>query len=243
MSKTLKMSEIVDTTMEVNHTSTLDDTVDNTADNTGTASTTVSDGTQTSQAQVYKDQGNVLYHEKKYSEAIEMFSEAIQVDNNNEIYYNNRSMCYAALKNWNQSLTDAKAAVSIASKYHKAHYHVIKAYIHLDKLKSARLSLLYAIKECGDKKEFQQLEALIESITTIAVRPKPTHFDVIDQLGDGNFSKIYKVKYNQSAPKVRLFACISTTAITATVSFILTCYCIYNATVDRLMILMSTYMQ
>lgn len=41
----------------------------------------------------------------------------------------------------------------------------------------------------------QALDAELTAATGVPSRPKPTDFDILDELGDGNFSKIFKAEY------------------------------------------------
>lgn len=81
----------------------------------------------------------------------------------------------------------------------------------------ARLFLLRALKACGDTKDIKILEIEYNRLTNLILRPTPNHFEVInDLLGDGNFSKVFKVSSKSSdrtvyAMKVR---CTKTDLIT-----------------------------
>ena len=146
-------------------------------------------------AEVLKEEGNKFYADGLYTEAIEKFTAALELSPENEVLYLNRSMSHAALKNWKASVTDARKAILIKSSYHKAHYRVVKGLIELACLKEARLCLLTAISACGDKKEFKQLEADILSLVAHPLRPRPHEFEILEELGTGNFTTIYKAKY------------------------------------------------
>lgn len=41
-----------------------------------------------------RDQGNNLYKQKRYNEAITAFTKAIGINQSNPTYYNNRAKCY-----------------------------------------------------------------------------------------------------------------------------------------------------
>jgi tetratricopeptide (TPR) repeat protein len=140
-----------------------------------------------------KEEGNEAYRCGLHEEAIARFSDAIKLDPKNETLFCNRSMCYAALRDWSKSAADAKESIALSQKYVKAHYRLVKAQLELQSYKDARLNLLYAIHLCGDCKELKMLEAEILLKTKIPLRPKSTDFEVIEDLGEGNFSKIYKV--------------------------------------------------
>ena len=140
-----------------------------------------------------KEEGNDAYRCGKYQEALDLFSSAIQLDPENENLFCNRSMCFAALHDWISSASDAKKSVSLSQKYVKAHFRLVKAQLELQMFRDARQNLLNALYLCGECKELKILEAEILLKTKIPLRPKSTDFEVIDELGEGNFSKIFKV--------------------------------------------------
>lgn len=145
-------------------------------------------------AAALKDEGNELFKSGQYSSAIEKFSAAISLEPENKIFFCNRSLCYAAQEDWAASLEDASKAVSLDAKYAKGHFRVVKAQLALQRYRECRFSLQNALKEVGESAEFKALEVEYAKKTGILVRPGPNDFEVIDELGDGNFSKIYKAK-------------------------------------------------
>jgi tetratricopeptide (TPR) repeat protein len=66
-----------------------------------------------SQVQELKSHGNREYSSGNYVEAIELFSQAILLDNKNEILYCNRSMAYSSLEQWKDALKDAQIVSTI----------------------------------------------------------------------------------------------------------------------------------
>lgn len=140
-----------------------------------------------------KAEGNEAYRTGSHSTALQLFSAAITLDPKNETLYCNRSMCHAALLDWKSSAIDAKESILISEKYVKAHYRLVKAQLELKTYRDARLNLLHAFRLCGESKELKTLEAEILTKTRIPLRPKSTDFEIVDDLGEGNFSKIFKV--------------------------------------------------
>jgi stress-induced-phosphoprotein 1 len=55
-----------------------------------------------------KDQGNKAFAAKDYDKAIELFSQAIQLDPQNHVLFSNRSAAKAGKKQWDQALEDAE---------------------------------------------------------------------------------------------------------------------------------------
>lgn len=167
-----------------------------------------------SAADALKEQGNAAFKEKDYDTAIKRFTEAIEVDDKNHICYTNRSLCYFSLGQWGKSAQDASIAVKLSPKYVKAHFRLLKALFELSRFKEARLHLANAIKDCGETKELKALEEELFIRTGIALRPKSTDFEIVEELGDGNFSKVYKAEHKKNkkifAIKVRHNVCNST---------------------------------
>mmetsp|Transcript_2778 Transcript_2778/g.4182 ORF Transcript_2778/g.4182 Transcript_2778/m.4182 type:complete len:928 (+) Transcript_2778:61-2844(+) len=146
-------------------------------------------------AQELKARGNSAYSEGDHEEAVRCFTEALSLCPDHEILLCNRSMAYAAMSEWDKSIEDAKQAVKLAPKYEKAYFRLVKALIQKERFKDARLYLTIGFNECGNSKHLRVLEQDILDATGIPVRPKPHDFDTIEELGDGNFSKIYKAEH------------------------------------------------
>ena len=154
----------------------------------------VSNPTVSLAATALKEEGNELFKSGQYSLAIDKFSAALDLETENKVFYCNRSLCHAALEDWAASLADATKAVNLDAKYAKAHFRVVKALLALQRYRECRFTLQTALKECGASSEFKALEVEYAKKTGILIRPGPNDFEVIDELGDGNFSKIYKAK-------------------------------------------------
>jgi tetratricopeptide (TPR) repeat protein len=166
-----------------------------------------------------KNQGNNAYKEGNFSLACDYFSQAIQ--SQEELFKNaslpdspeskdpsfllntktllstlylNRSLTNAALKDWINSAIDAQKATYLNSKYTKAHFRLVRAFIELGHLREARQSLSFGFKECGDNKDFRSVEEELFKLTGIPVRPKPNDFEVVSELGAGNYTTVYKAE-------------------------------------------------
>ena len=64
-------------------------------------------------AEDWKLKGNALVKEKKYKEALDCYSKAIELDPNNPILYSNRSAMYLNLTEYDQAIADADKAISL----------------------------------------------------------------------------------------------------------------------------------
>lgn len=160
------------------------------------------------EAESIKEQGNVAFRANEFEKALSLYTEAVDMDPSNSKYLVNRSLCYASMGKWDKSYEDAQHAVRLTPKAQKAHFRLIKAQFELSKFKEARMALLNAIKECGESKELKSLEEELLTRTGIPLRPKSTDFEIVGELGDGNFSKVYKARHKSTdrvfAIKVRI---------------------------------------
>lgn len=81
-------------------------------------------------AENLKKSGNELYKQKKYREALEMYSEAIRLLPSCAAYYGNRSATYMMLNKFTDALEDAKQATSIDKEFTKVHCHWLLVHCH-----------------------------------------------------------------------------------------------------------------
>jgi len=86
---------------------------------------------QKENAQKFKNEGNALVKEKKYKEAIEKYTEAINCQES-AIFYCNRAAAYTSLSNFEEALQDCKKAISFDPDYSKAYSRMGLIYSKID---------------------------------------------------------------------------------------------------------------
>ena len=59
-------------------------------------------------ADALKDQGNKAFQAKDYDKAIDLFSQALELDPNNFVLWSNRSAAKAGKRQWSGALEDAE---------------------------------------------------------------------------------------------------------------------------------------
>ena len=79
----------------------------------------------------------------------------------------------------------------------RAHIVKVRSFMDANRLREARQQLLSAINEVGDS-TLVKLEAELEVLSGSPLRPKPGDFDILGELGDGNFSKIYLAAWKKA---------------------------------------------
>eukprot|EP00757_Euglenozoa_sp_SAG-D1_P012077 gene12077-3559_t len=61
----------------------------------------------------YKANGNSLYGDERYTEAIVAYTRAIQHNNTMSNLFSNRALCHLKLQHWSNVEVDAQAAIEI----------------------------------------------------------------------------------------------------------------------------------
>ena len=72
-------------------------------------------------AKDWKDKGNQLVQERKYNEALNCYSKAIELDASDPILYSNRSAMYFNLALYENAFIDAEQALKLKPNYPKAY--------------------------------------------------------------------------------------------------------------------------
>lgn len=97
-------------------------------------------------AESFKNQGNDLMRQDKYKEAYHCYSQAIDIDNNNAIYYGNRAAASSKLGNLQATIDDCQEALEIDPNYSKAYGRLGFAYASMNECEKARDAYLKAVE-------------------------------------------------------------------------------------------------
>jgi small glutamine-rich tetratricopeptide repeat-containing protein alpha len=73
------------------------------------------------EAEKLKTQGNSLMASKKYSEAIEKYTQAIAINDSNPVYYSNRAAAHSQAGDHESAIEDAEKAKTIDPNFAKAY--------------------------------------------------------------------------------------------------------------------------
>lgn len=76
---------------------------------------------QKKEAEKYKLEGNRYMAQQKFADSVVSYTEAIENDPTNAIYYSNRSAAYSSLRESEKAVEDARKAIEIDSKYSKGY--------------------------------------------------------------------------------------------------------------------------
>ncbi|XP_014251718.1 RNA polymerase II-associated protein 3-like [Cimex lectularius] len=88
-------------------------------------------------AEEYKKIGNELVNQRKYEEAIEPYTKAIKLYNQDPIFFANRAVCFIKMENFKASEADCSEAIKLDYKYVKAYIRRASARKALNNLEGA----------------------------------------------------------------------------------------------------------
>lgn len=91
--------------------------------------------------------------EKDYEQSIDLYTKAIELDDQNAVYYANRSFAYLRMESYGYALQDAVLAVKAEPGYLKGYYRRAAAHMSLGKFKQALGDFEYVAKRRPQDKD------------------------------------------------------------------------------------------
>ncbi|XP_051846568.1 small glutamine-rich tetratricopeptide repeat-containing protein beta-like [Antechinus flavipes] len=92
-----------------------------------------------------KDEGNNHMKEENYGAAVDCYTQAIELDPNNAVYYCNRAAAQSKLGHYSDAIKDCERAIEIDSKYSKAYGRMGLALTAMNKYEEAITSYQKAL--------------------------------------------------------------------------------------------------
>lgn len=80
---------------------------------------------------------NKAFTAHKYAQAINLYTQAIELNNQNAIYWANRAFAHIKLEEYGSALEDASKAIEVDPTYSKGYYRRGAAYLAMGKFKEA----------------------------------------------------------------------------------------------------------
>eukprot|EP00055_Hartaetosiga_balthica_P006368 m.19868 g.19868 ORF g.19868 m.19868 type:complete len:495 (+) comp5181_c0_seq1:69-1553(+) len=103
-----------------------------------------------------KEEGNAMYKQKKYYEALAHYTKAIGFDPDMPTYYHNRSAAYIQIGKYKEGLEDAHKSLSLDPSQAKYHNRIAKCYVGLGRFSDARRHYASASQLPGGSKTAEQ---------------------------------------------------------------------------------------
>lgn len=139
----------------------------------------------------FKDKGNKFVKAKEYESAIKMYTRAIELVDDDPVFFSNRSQCYLSLEKYKECIDDASRAIELDSKSSKSFYRRMVAYEKLGDdikaLKSCSQLLELTPEDQSSKNAYDRIHNRIvetekkkdkEKIrwSRLSANAKPSHF-------------------------------------------------------------------
>uniref|UniRef100_UPI00398ED6AA uncharacterized protein n=1 Tax=Pristiophorus japonicus TaxID=55135 RepID=UPI00398ED6AA len=99
------------------------------------------------------EHGIDLAKQGSYSQAVELFTEAVQFDPKDHRYFGNRSYCYDRLQKYNLALEDAETSIRLAADWPKGYFRKGRALLGIKRYAEAESAfevVLQLDKDCDD---------------------------------------------------------------------------------------------
>lgn len=101
-----------------------------------------------SRAEEIKVLANDAFKAHKYSQAIDLYTKAIELNSENAVYFANRALAHTKLEEYGSAIQDASKAVEIDPRYSKGYYRRGAAYLAMGKFKEALKDFQQVKKIC-----------------------------------------------------------------------------------------------
>eukprot|EP00246_Nothoceros_aenigmaticus_P000688 TRINITY_DN10928_c0_g2_i1.p1 TRINITY_DN10928_c0_g2~~TRINITY_DN10928_c0_g2_i1.p1 ORF type:complete len:483 (+),score=75.78 TRINITY_DN10928_c0_g2_i1:96-1544(+) len=88
-------------------------------------------------AESLKLEANAAFSSRKYQKAIELYSEAIDLNGRNAVYWANRAFAHTKAEEYGSAISDATMSIEIDPKYIKAYYRRGAAHLAMNKFELA----------------------------------------------------------------------------------------------------------
>uniref|UniRef100_A0A6U1NHW5 Hsp70-Hsp90 organising protein n=1 Tax=Fibrocapsa japonica TaxID=94617 RepID=A0A6U1NHW5_9STRA len=114
-------------------------------------------------ADAKKKAGNEAFAAKNYERAIKLYSEAIELDSSNHLFFSNRSACYAAKRDWTSAAEDAKKIIELSPSFVKGYYRLGLAQMEMGEFGPAAATVRKGLELDNGSSDLQKLLRLIKA--------------------------------------------------------------------------------
>ncbi|MED6222974.1 Serine/threonine-protein phosphatase 5 [Stylosanthes scabra] len=104
--------------------------------------------TDVSKAEEFKQLANEAFNARKYAQAIDLYTQAIELNSRNAVYWANRAFAHLRLEEYGSAIQDATTAIEVDPKYSKGYYRRGAAHLGLGKFKDALKDFQQVKKMC-----------------------------------------------------------------------------------------------
>ncbi|XP_020572476.1 serine/threonine-protein phosphatase 5 [Phalaenopsis equestris] len=140
------------------------------------------------QAEEIKNLANEAFKANKFSQAVDLYSQAINLNGHKAVYWANRAFAHIKLEEYGSAVQDATRAIELDPKYSKGYYRRGAAYLAMGKFKEALKDFQQVKRICPNDldatrklKECEKAYQKIRFEEAIAVKDSQRH-SVVDSI-------------------------------------------------------------
>ncbi|XP_028778502.1 serine/threonine-protein phosphatase 5-like isoform X1 [Neltuma alba] len=101
-----------------------------------------------SKAEEFKILANEAFNARKYGQAIDLYTQAVELNSRNAVYWANRAFAHLRLEEYGSAIQDATKAIEVDPKYTKGYYRRGAAHLAMGKFKEALKDFQQVKKMC-----------------------------------------------------------------------------------------------
>ncbi|OIV92245.1 hypothetical protein TanjilG_00263 [Lupinus angustifolius] len=121
-----------------------------------------------SKAEELKLLANEAFSARKYSQAIDLYTQAIELKSESAVYWANRAFAHIRLEEYGSAIEDATKAIEVDPKYSKGYYRRGAAHLGLGKFKEALKDFQQVKKMCpNDPDATKKLKECEKAVTKL----------------------------------------------------------------------------
>ncbi|KAM4664051.1 LON peptidase N-terminal domain and RING finger protein 3 [Discoglossus pictus] len=164
------------------------------------------------QALRLRHEGNALYKDSKWQEALDKYNEAIKLAPHDHILYSNRAMIHFSLKSYEFALQDAETSCRLQPYWLKAHLRKGQALVSLGKTEDALREFLFCLTlDTGNKTAKSEAQKMLLKLLSpgscqgdlpdiLQMMPHPSRLkeNVLSSLASAAPSILYKINVEQN---------------------------------------------
>ncbi|KAL3651317.1 Serine/threonine-protein phosphatase 5 [Castilleja foliolosa] len=171
----------------------------------------------TSRAEELKTLANEAFKAHKFSQAVDLYTQAIELNEGNAVYWANRAFAHTKLEEYGSAIQDATKAIEVDPKYSKGYYRRGAAYLGMGKFKEALKDFQQVKRICPNDpdatKKLKECEKAVmkikfEEAISVPESERRSVADSIDYhtLGTSPGSSYFPLKVTAVAAAVALLA-------------------------------------
>ncbi|KAG9448146.1 hypothetical protein H6P81_014274 [Aristolochia fimbriata] len=119
-------------------------------------------------AEEFKILANEAFKAHKFSQAIDLYTQAIELNPHNAVYWANRAIAHTKLEEYGSALQDASKAIEVEPRYSKGYYRRGAAYLAMGKFKEALKDFQQVKRLCPNdpdaNKKLKECEKAVQKI-------------------------------------------------------------------------------